>query len=310
MLLAAGARSTLSRRPNDAPLGTWLGPALLIGGVASLNFALFPSVYSYWVYTGDILQFAFCVLLTCGIVAELRASVRRAIEVAVLEERRRLARDLHDGVAQELAFIASEIVDVPPDLHPSLPWIRSAVERALYESRRAIAALTMPLDQPLAAAVAAAAEDVTERSGATLQLELDETFEVPAAQHEAMLRVVREAATNAVKHGHACTVRVRLARSDDGSTLLAIADDGAGLDLGTVVSGFGFTSMRERVSGTGGDLRLESAPGAGTRVEALWPAATGSGHPRPGFVGPVLVADSASALVTAGFDAPETTGGR
>lgn len=305
LLLAAGAKSLLSRQPSDASHGNWLGPALLVAGLAALNYALFPSLYSYWVYTGDILRLAFCVLLTCGIVAELRASVRRAIEVAVLEERRRLARDLHDGVAQELAFIAAEIVDVPTSAHPSLPWIRSAVERALYESRRAIAALTMPLDQPLTAAIAAAAEDITARTGTTLQLDLDQTLEVSPARHETILRVVREAAINAVRHGQATNVRVRLARDPDRSTRLEVADDGTGLDTENVVGGFGLTSMRERVAATGGELQLASTPGAGTRVEALWPAETSAVPQRLRIANPQLTADPAPSRAWAPLNGPQ-----
>jgi signal transduction histidine kinase len=270
LLIVAGAKALLSPRREPGVLLGWLGPALVAGGLAAANYALFPSLYSYWVYTGDILRLAFCALLACGIVAELRASARRAIDAAVLEERRRLARDLHDGVAQELAFIAAEIVDISPELHPSLPWIRSAVERGLYESRRAIAALTMPLDHPLASAIAATAEDITARAGTTLRLELDETVEVSAEEHEAILRVVREAATNAVRHGRATTVCVTLEDLGCGLIRLRVADDGAGVDIGTPVGGFGLTSMRERIQATGGELRLESSPGAGTAIEAWW----------------------------------------
>ena len=81
-------------------------------------------------HRGDILGLVFCFVLTWGIVAELRAAAYRAIELAVLEERRRLARDLHDGVAQELAFIATQLEDLPQGLHPALVWVRSAADLA------------------------------------------------------------------------------------------------------------------------------------------------------------------------------------
>jgi signal transduction histidine kinase len=224
------------------------------------------------VYTGDVLRLAFSALLACGIVAELRAAARRAIEVAVLEERRRLARDLHDGLAQELALIVNEIAEVPADAHPGLPWIRSAAERALFESRRAIAALTLPLDRPLAAAIAAAAEDVTSRTGTSLRLEIDAAVQVTAAEQEAILRVVREASINAVRHGSASTVHITLEGIGSQLTRLEVSDDGVGLDSGAAERGLGFglTSMTERIRATGGELRLASTPGAGTSVEARW----------------------------------------
>jgi signal transduction histidine kinase len=272
LLLAAALKMLVSARKDGRPLLGWLGLALLAAGISSFNYVLFPSLYSYWTYTGDALRLAFCALLACGIVAELRAAVRRAIEVAVLEERRRLARDLHDGLAQELALIVNEIADVPADTHPGLPWIRSAAERALFESRRAIAALTLPLDRPLAAAIAAAAEDVTSRTGTALRLEIDEGVQVTAEEQEAILRVVREAAINAVRHGAANAVHITLEGTGSQLTRLEVSDDGVGLDSDAAKRGFGFglTSMSERIRATGGELRLASTPGAGTRVEARW----------------------------------------
>jgi signal transduction histidine kinase len=248
----------------------WVAPALAVDAVAHVDDALFPSAFSFWIYSADLLRLGAYVLLAWGIVAELRAATRRAIETAVLEERRRVARDLHDGLAQELAFVAGELLDIPPATHPSLPWIRSAVERALYESRRAIEALTLPADEPLAAAVAAEVAEIAGRAGVAIRLDLDHSLEVDLAVREAILRVAREAVTNAVRHGQATVVRVSLHR-DRSRTRLAVADDGAGLGDPGTGRGFGLTSMRERVAASNGELRLASPAGAGTTVEAHWP---------------------------------------
>src|SRR5262249_8999689 len=132
LLVVAGGVSVVRARKGEDALFGWLGPALLVAAVASANYALFPSLYSYWVYDGDLVRLVFCLMIAFGIATELRASVRRTINLAVLEERRRLARDLHDGVAQELAFIATELDEIT-DLHPSVRLIRSAVDRGLYE---------------------------------------------------------------------------------------------------------------------------------------------------------------------------------
>lgn len=267
MMLAAAWR--LLRCTRGDAFVEWLAPALVIEAVASANYALFPSLYTYWVYTGDILRLLACIVLAGGIVIELRASVRRAIELAVLEERRRLARDLHDGVAQELAFVASEVVDVPVGLHPSLPWIRSAVDRALFESRRAIAALTTPLEGPLEAVVSAAVEDVADRAGAALRVSVDAAVQVTADERETILRVVREAAMNATRHGRASTILVTIEGNGPRLARLTIRDDGCGIVNGAD-GGFGLTSMRERIEAIGGAFALESDPGAGTTVRALF----------------------------------------
>jgi signal transduction histidine kinase len=276
LLLAAGIVSTFRARSGEDALLGWMAPALLVAAVASANYALFPSLYSYWVYDGDVVRLVFCLMVAAGIAAELRVSVRRTVTLAVLEERRRLARDLHDGVAQELAFIAAELDEIP-QLHPSIPWIRSAVERGLYESRRAIAALTMPLDRPLAEVLQSTVEEIADRSGASLRLSLDGSLVVGPPMQEALLRIVREALTNAVRHGRATALEVALRRNPEGVTL-EIVDNGTGFDPEHVAGGFGLTSMRERVEVTGGRFGIESGAGAGARVHAWWPAVVLAGR--------------------------------
>jgi signal transduction histidine kinase len=271
LLLVAGAVSVVRARKGEDALFGWLGPALLVAAVASANYALFPSLYSYWVYDGDLVRLVFCLMIAFGIATELRASVRRTINLAVLEERRRLARDLHDGVAQELAFIATELDEIT-DLHPSVRLIRSAVDRGLYESRRAIAALTLPLDRPLAEALATSGEEIADRSGVALLLDLDQSVVVQPPTQEALLRVAREALTNAVRHGHASSLGVSLTSGREGLTL-EIVDNGTGFDAATPTLGFGLTSMRERVEATGGSFDVHSRSGAGVRIRAQWPAA-------------------------------------
>lgn len=257
------------RSSSDQLLLGWLGPALTVGSVGFFNFMLFPSAYSYWVYSGDILQLGVCVLLTAGVASELRAAGRRTVDLAVLQERRRLARDLHDGVAQELAFIATELSGLSADAHPAMRTIRSAAERALFESRRAIEALTLVVDRPLPAAIAAAVADIPTRSNTAVQLALDESIQPADLIREAMLRIVREATVNAIRHGHAKTVSITLDRSDE-SIRLAIADDGIGFGVTPPRGGFGLTSMTERAAASGGALRVVRSRERGVVIEASW----------------------------------------
>lgn len=272
LLLLAGALSVLRREGADDALLGWLGPALVLAALAAGNYALFPSLYSYWIYAGDGLQLAFCALLACGVAAELRAAVRRTIELSVLEERRRLARDLHDGLAQELAFMARELRGVPETVHPSVRWIRSSVDRALYESRRAIDALTISPDRPLGDLILAAVEEIAAREGVQLRVDVDDRVSaVSAGVEEAVLGIAHEAVTNAVRHGRPATVEIRL-REAAGALVLEIDDDGCGFDLGTAVEGFGLTCMRERAGFSGGSLVVRATTGHGVRVEAAWPS--------------------------------------
>jgi signal transduction histidine kinase len=200
--------------------------------------------------------------MLAGAVHEIRMYWQTAAERAVLEERRRLAREYHDGVAQELAFIAARA-------RSSDPHLADAAQRALDESRSAIAALTRPLDEPLARLVAQAAEEVALRSGGRVVLELDPAADARGEAREAIVRVAREAVVNAFRHAGADTVRVRL--SAGRTTELVVADDGNGFDPAGVSTGFGLTSMRERVAAVGGSLRIRTAPGRGTRIEVVLP---------------------------------------
>ncbi len=192
----------------------------------------------------------------------------------MLEERRRIARDLHDGLAQELAFAATQARALANcSEHPTRArLIAAATERALDESRRAIGALTRPLDEPLEVAVAQAAEDVCGRFGSSLVLDVQPGVSAAPDTREALLRIIREAVSNAIRHGEAQCVTVRL--TGPGPMRLAVEDDESGFDTRDLrhLSGrFGLTTMRERAEALGGTLTLVSRPDQGTRVEVELP---------------------------------------
>jgi signal transduction histidine kinase len=183
---------------------------------------------------------------------------------ATSEDRRRLARDLHDGLAHELAFIATKArrSGAPPEFKE----ISGAADRALDEARRAITVLSATAPQSLVAALAQTAEDLGSRLGVPVLVDLDERVEVQPEIAEQLLRIVREALTNAAVHG--APQYVTLTLRDEGMRYeLVIADDGCGFDpRHTDPTRFGLASMRERTASFGGLFSVESAPGRGTRV--------------------------------------------
>jgi signal transduction histidine kinase len=275
VFLAAGfALAGRAEKTADQFL-TWLAVGSVIAAFARVNYFILPSLYSHWVHVGDALRLLFYLIVLVGAAREISRYQRRAAEVAIFEERRRIARDLHDGLAQELSYIvmqtkrsASLTADVFGDRRQA-EYLAAAAERALDESRRAIAALTQPLHQPLHVALAQEAGEVASRVGVELELKLDPTIKADPATCETLLRVVREAVANAGRHGHAAHISVELINGR--GLRLRVVDDGDGFDLRAQTTGFGLVSMQERTKALGGRFRIASEPGRGTEVEIAIP---------------------------------------
>src|ERR671916_695524 len=271
-LVAGAAFGRRAERETDE-FQMWLGIGCTIAGIGYLNYALFPSSYTDFLYAGDLFRVAAVAVWGFGAIREISTYQAAFASAAVLEERRRVARDLHDGVAQELAFISSQLHWLRKESNDdeTTTQIQQAVQRALDESRGAISALNRPLNEPLHLTLAATDEEAASRVGARLELDLDESIAVPPAWEEALPRIVREAVVNAVRHGGARTVTVHL-RDADG-IWLRVEDDGQGFDVTQPrpENSFGLMGMRERAESLGGQFRLSSEPGQGTSVEIVLP---------------------------------------
>ena len=144
-------------------------------------------------------------------------------------------------------------------------------QRARDLSRGAIATLTRPLDEPLAEILAEVAEEVAGRAGIRLDFDLEADIRVSPAAREALVRIVREAVTNAARHGRATRARITL--SNGHGVRLLIRDDGVGLgaEARRRAGGYGLTSMEERARELGGALRVSSRPDSGTEIEVVLP---------------------------------------
>jgi signal transduction histidine kinase len=259
-----------AERERDGLL-LWVALASGLGAVARLDYFLFPTLFPEWVYVGDIVRLASYIALLVGIGREVLTYQRRAADAAVFEERRRLARELHDGLAQELAFIRSEGARLSGTADRSVLRMATAAERALGEARMAISALTTPLDEPLDVALRKAAEAVALRMGAAVQVECTGTPRISATARQALERIVREATGNAVRHGQAEKLRIEIEANS--RLRVTIVDDGRGFDTARdrKPDSFGLVSMRERAEGLAGELTVRSQPGEGTTVEVTLP---------------------------------------
>ena len=256
------------------PLMLWFAVGATLGAFARLNYFLFPSRYSEFFYTGDVLRLGFFVALFVGGAYEIRAAQRELERSAVLNERRRLAREIHDGMAQDLAFIVqqADALSTRNGAPGAMADIATAARRALDESRGAIAALVRPTDEPLEHALARVAGDAAGRWDAQVTSRAVAGLELAAPAREALLRIVGEAVTNAARHGRAKHISVELAERPE--LHVQVSDDGVGFDPASLdeLSGrHGIVGMRERAEQIGGRLDLISQPGEGTRVVVVLP---------------------------------------
>lgn len=277
-LLVATAAVGLAR--NSARTADALERSLAAGAgvlaVAHFNYFLVPSMSSGWLYPADMLKLSAFLLILYGCVIEFRTLQRQLVQRVAVDERRRMARDMHDGLAQELAFIASHSQRLrhTGEDATTVAHLQSAAERALHDSRTTIAVLTAPEDVPLDRLVVRTVESFRSRFGADVELDLDHDLVVGAEGRNALLRILHEALINAVRHGSAQRILVRLTGHSSGGPTLRIADDGCGFDVPAAVSagrGLGLTSMQERAGILGGTLSIASRPGAGTVVEVGLP---------------------------------------
>ena len=262
--VAAVAFTRQSAQTGD-DLAGWVGAAAAVGAWARVNYLLYPSLFSTWFYTGDLLRLGFYCLLLVGAWRELNRYWAAQAENAAFGERRRLARDLHDGTLQEIGYIRSQIGSVEG---PQAERIRSAADRAIDETRAALAALTAPPGEAFPVTLRRSVEEAAGRYDVLVEWSQDPDTDAFPGRPEDLLRIAREALTNAAKHGHAHLVSVRLH-----ADALEVADDGKGFDTSEPArpGSFGLTSMRDRATGMGGALHVESEPGRGTTVRVTWP---------------------------------------
>lgn len=251
----------------------WIGAAAGLSAAARVNYVLFPSLFSEYVYIGDFLRTGAYLLLLIGGAREIEKYWVRIAAAAAIEERQRVARDLHDGLTQELTYIWSQLQQLEhhPERSETIPRLTSAAARALDEARRAIAALTRPTDEPIAIALTQAAEEVAGRYGASIAVDI-KNVEVEASRRESLIRIVREAVSNAARHASADSILVQLAQ--DGHRLkLVVSDDGHGFSIANNGSrrGYGLTTMKQRAEQSGARFTLDS-DSRGTSVTVVWDA--------------------------------------
>lgn len=220
--------------------------------------------------------------------AEARRQLLLRLTTAQEEERRRVARDLHDDLGQELAGAAMQLEVIAQEEPEASPKARRALERAralIAEATDRIYNVILSLrpagldELGLAPAVRAHSERLFEDCGVQFELDADGLTErLPGEMETAVFRIVQEGLNNIHRHGHAREVRLRM-RITAGVFEAEIIDDGIGFDVeslaqtspGIEMRGLGLLGMQERVSPWGGRVQVASQPGRGTRLTVRIP---------------------------------------
>ena len=274
---------------------TYLVVGLVIAAFSQIHYIVYPAgAYSGLVSTGDGLRLAFYLVLAAGIQAGTRADLRRLrsanarlelmaaseADRTAIAERARLARELHDGLAQELWTTKLEFDRLVGLLGPQnasiggqLTRVGGTLDHTLLEARDAVASLRSGFDGGLSFSdeLPRRLDSFVESTGYLVDLEQDESgvrlSGVPAAE---ALRIVDESLHNVQKHADATRIRVRIS-ARDGTMTVAVDDNGRGFNPSAPHTGQGIVGMRERAALLGGRLEIRSAPGDGTSIRLVLP---------------------------------------
>ena len=206
-------------------------------------------------------------------------------ELAIVEERARIAREIHDGVAQSLAFSALKLDLVerlltrdPQKAASEVAATKATIRETIKEVRRSIFALR-PVElerHGFAETLRRYVADYGQQNEIQVELRQEEAPVLSTKAEGVLFRIFQEAMNNVAKHAGASRVTVTVGR-DDHQGFIEVEDDGRGFDLADVsdrvtsAGGLGLRQMRERVESRGGKFRVESEPGRGTTVYASVP---------------------------------------
>ena len=209
------------------------------------------------------------------LVEELQATQKKLQELAVVDERNRLARELHDSVKQQIFAVSMQLGAARALLNEE-DQAYSPVIEAERLARQAGAELTTLIrelrpanleSKPFSEALQEYVTAWSRQNGIIADLRVDGVLSIPSPGDEILFRVTQEALANVARHSQARNVTVELTNKDK-EIILIVEDDGVGFEVGSVEKGVGLDSMRERLEAVGGHLSIHSQKRGGTRVMA------------------------------------------
>ena len=256
------------RRRND-DLASWLALGFTLMLFASLHNVFQPLLASSYVSYGDFLRMLAYGLMLIGAWRAIRfAEFGRA----VAEERARVAREIHDGLAQYLFALSTHasMLESGAPLEETVPRLKEAAALAQQEARFAILALSSASGTaPFDAALRRYIEFLVADGSLEVELEVDSSIRLAPDEQIEIFRIVQEGLANVRKHAQATRAEVVIGQRPFGERYVTIHDDGEGFDGEETPAGQGLKNMRARAESIEGGFSLLSTPGRGTRLEVV-----------------------------------------
>jgi signal transduction histidine kinase len=262
----------LRYRRYGRELDSWMCLAATLAVFADLHLLLTPVVSDDFVLQGDFLRVLAYAILGVGV---WRAISHAEFGRAVADERARVAREIHDGLAQYLFAISTQVsmLETGAPLDEVLPRLKRAATSAQQEARFAVLALssaggTARFDSALRRYV----EVLTADGAIDVEVSVDSQVRLAPDEQIEVFRIVQEGLGNARRHAGARNVEVSIVH-DLGRRVVRVSDDGVGFDEEAAVGGQGLANMRLRAEAIEGELTLRSSVGKGTAIEVVLRAA-------------------------------------
>jgi signal transduction histidine kinase len=259
-------------RRYGADLDRWLAIALTLTLFAELHYVLTPTLSGQYVLQGDFLRlFSYGVLL----LGVWRAISEAEFGRAVADERARVAREIHDGLAQYLFALSTHVsmLEVGAPLDDVLPRLKNASQAAQQEARFAVLALSSAGGRaPFDAALRRYVDFLTADGVLEVGVDIDPSVRLAPDEQIEIFRIVQEGLANARRHAGASRADVRV-RQRNGRRVVSVRDNGVGFVEADPAAGQGLRNMRLRAESIDGGFTLRSTHGHGTAIEIVLRAA-------------------------------------
>ena len=250
-------------------LARWLALGFTLMLFAALHLVFQPLLAGSYVSQGDFLRTLAYFVILVGAWRTIRSSEHGR---AVAEERARVAREIHDGLAQYLFAVSTHasMLESGAPVAEVAPRLKEAASLAQQEARFAILALSSAAgNAPFDAALRRYVEFLTADGALEVELEVDDSIRLAPDEQIEIFRIVQEGLANVRKHANATRAEVTIAQRGYGERYVTIHDDGDGFDGEDTRAGQGLRNMRARAESIEGGFSLRSTPGRGTALEVV-----------------------------------------